>query len=70
MNSHFIIVDETRNATAGTGTRAYYGPFPTLVAAEHVRDEHPNADTMEIVALDHLAPTLDPCAMHPASSGV
>lgn len=70
MNSHFIIVEDTRSATAGSGTRAYYGPFPTLIAAETAREEHPHADAMEIIALDHLAPVVDPCEIHPASSGV
>lgn len=70
MNSHFILIEETRSATATAGTRTHYGPFPTLVAAQSARKTHPNADAMEIVALDHLAPVCDPCAMHPQSGGV
>lgn len=70
MNAHFIIVENTRSTTAAAGTHAYYGPFPTLIAAQSVLDDHPRADSMEIVPLDHLAPVLDPFAMHPASSGV
>jgi hypothetical protein len=70
VNSHFILIEETRNATANAGTHTYYGPFPTRSAAEIARDEHPNATAMEIVALDHLASIVDPCAIHPHSSGV
>ena len=70
VNSHFILIEETRSATATAGTHTHYGPFPTLNAAKSARAEHPNADAMQIVPLSHLAPVVDPCAMHPQSSGV